>query len=164
MKPLVRSVMAVSGVCLLHGCATGSFNSEVDTTQRHIQSLDQRVSQLETSRGGGTPASTETAPVSNAETGDESRGPSGSWFRSSGALTKLGRGAVNTVTGWVEIPKRMVETSQRSGALTGFTWGLLRGLGHGFIRTVGGIYEVVTFPFPAPSEYRSVIQPEYVFL
>ena len=79
------------------------------------------------------------------------------------AFTKLTRGFVNLVTGWVEIPKRIQETSQESGAAAGFTWGLLRGLGHGFIRTAAGGYELVTFPFPAPPDYESVIQPEYVF-
>ncbi len=54
------------------------------------------------------------------------------------AVEKLGRGGVNLVTGWVEIPKRIQETSQTSGGLSGWTWGLLRGLGHGFIRTAGG--------------------------
>ena len=79
------------------------------------------------------------------------------------AVTKLTRGAVNLVTGWVEIPKRIQETSQTSGAAAGFTWGLLRGLGYGFIRTAAGAYEIVTFPFPAPPNYQPVIQPEYVF-
>jgi len=79
------------------------------------------------------------------------------------AFTKLTRGTINTVTGWVEIPKRVQETSQASGAAAGFTWGLLRGLGHGFIRTAAGVYEVFTFPFPAPPGYVPVIQPEYVF-
>ena len=79
------------------------------------------------------------------------------------AITKLTRGFVNLVTGWVEIPKRIHETSEESGALAGFTWGLLRGLGHGFIRTAAGGYELFTFPFPAPPGYEPVIQPEYVF-
>ena len=79
------------------------------------------------------------------------------------AFTKLTRGFVNIITGWVEIPKRIQETTQTSGAAAGFTWGLLRGLGHGFIRTAAGAYEFVTFPFPAPPGYESVIQPEYVF-
>ena len=79
------------------------------------------------------------------------------------AVTKLGRGAVNLFTGWVEIPKRIQETSIQSGAAAGWTWGLLRGLGHGFIRTAAGAYELVTFPFPAPPNYEPVIQPEYVF-
>ncbi len=79
------------------------------------------------------------------------------------AFTKLTRGFVNIVTGWVEIPKRIHETSLTSGAAAGFTWGLLRGIGHGFIRTAAGAYEFFTFPFPAPPGYASVIQPEYVF-
>ena len=79
------------------------------------------------------------------------------------AFTKLARGAVNILTGWVEIPKRIQETSQDAGPFAGFTWGLLRGLGHGFIRTAAGGYELLTFPFPAPPDYAPVIQPEYVF-
>lgn len=79
------------------------------------------------------------------------------------AFGKLARGAVNTLTGWVEIPKRMNETTQRDGAIAGFTWGLVRGFGYGFIRTAAGLYELVTFPFPAPPGYTPVIRPEYVF-
>ena len=79
------------------------------------------------------------------------------------AFMKLTRGCINIATGWVEIPKRMSETSQISGSAAGFTWGILRGIGHGFIRTAAGFYELFTFPFPAPPGYTSVIQPEYVF-
>lgn len=79
------------------------------------------------------------------------------------AFTKLSRGGINLLTGWVEIPKRIQETSAESGNAAGFTWGLLRGIGHGFIRTAAGAYELVTFPFPAPPDYQPVIQPAYVF-
>jgi putative exosortase-associated protein (TIGR04073 family) len=79
------------------------------------------------------------------------------------AFMKLTRGVINIGTGWVEIPKRVQETSQASGSAAGFTWGILRGIGHGFIRTAAGLYELVTFPFPAPPDYSPVIQPEYVF-
>lgn len=84
-------------------------------------------------------------------------------FEAGKAFTKLTRGAVNLITGWVEVPKRIHETSQLSGKWAGFTWGLLRGLGYGFIRTAAGGYEVITFPFPAPPGYAPVMQPEYVF-
>jgi putative exosortase-associated protein (TIGR04073 family) len=80
-----------------------------------------------------------------------------------GAVSKLGRGIINVFTGWVEIPKRVIETSQASGTAAGWTWGLLRGFGHGFVRTAAGFYELFTFPFPAPPDYESVIQPEFVF-
>jgi putative exosortase-associated protein (TIGR04073 family) len=79
------------------------------------------------------------------------------------AFTKFTRGFINIVTGWVEIPKRVQETSYTSGAAAGYTWGILRGFGHGFIRTAAGLYELLTFPFPAPPGYEPVIQPEYVF-
>ena len=81
-----------------------------------------------------------------------------------GAVMKLGRGLANVFTGWVEIPKRIYETSQLQGTAAGVTWGLLRGLGYGFIRTAAGVYETFTFPFPAPPNYAPVISPEYVFL
>lgn len=79
------------------------------------------------------------------------------------ALTKLTRGVVNILTGWVEIPKRLMETTQISGPAAGFTWGILRGAGHGFIRTTTGLYEMFTFPFPAPPGYVPILHPEYVF-
>ena len=79
------------------------------------------------------------------------------------AFAKLTRGAVNLVTGWVEVPKRILETSDQSGYFAGFTWGLLRGLGYGFVRTAAGGYEILTFPVAAPPDYEPVIQPEYVF-
>lgn len=85
-------------------------------------------------------------------------------MQASGAVTKLGRGIINTFTGWVEIPKRIYETSQTQGTAAGWTWGLLRGVGHGFVRTAAGLYEFFTFPFPAPPGYASVIEPEYVFV
>ena len=81
-----------------------------------------------------------------------------------GAGTKLLRGAVNVLTGWVEIPKRVYETSQEQGTAAGLTWGLMRGFGRGFIRTAAGLYEVFTFPFPAPPNYEPVMLPEYVFI
>jgi len=80
------------------------------------------------------------------------------------ALLKFTRGFVNIVTGWVEIPKRIYETSQTAGTAAGFTWGTLRGIGYGFVRTVAGLYEFLTFPFPAPPNYEPVIEPEYVFI
>src|SRR3990167_4221226 len=81
-----------------------------------------------------------------------------------GPATKLGRGIANVITRWVEIPKRITETSQTDGVAAGITWGLLRGFGYGFIRTAAGFYEFFTFPFPAPPDYEPVIQPEFVFI
>lgn len=83
--------------------------------------------------------------------------------QSGNAFTKLGRGAINIVTGWVEIPKRIYETSEVQGAASGWTWGLLRGFGYGFVRTAAGFYELLTFPVPAPADYAPVMDPPYIF-
>ena len=86
-----------------------------------------------------------------------------SHIESGGAIKKLARGAVNVVTGWVEIPKRIDETAWDHGTAAGLTWGLLRGIGYAFVRTAAGFYEVVTFPVPAPPGYAPVIQPPFIF-
>ena len=83
--------------------------------------------------------------------------------QASSPTAKLGRGIANVITGWVEIPKRIAETSNTQGMAAGLTWGLLRGMGHGFVRTAAGFYELFTFPFPAPPDYEPVIQPAFVF-
>src|SRR5262245_11111269 len=79
------------------------------------------------------------------------------------AFTKLGRGAANVLTGWVEIPKGVQTEASETNVLSGITVGLAKGLGMGIVRTVTGAYEVVTFPFPAPADYKPVLEPEYVF-
>lgn len=76
--------------------------------------------------------------------------------------TKLFRGIVNAASGWMEIPKQMIQTSQESGAAKGWTWGFAKGIGYAVARSVIGAYEIVTFPIPVPEEYRAVMHPEYV--
>ena len=164
MKQDVPVFALIVSTLLLHGCASdASLAGDIRQTRLQTEALNQRVNQLETSRGGGSVAYADTGTPSSY---DASSAPESTdtTFRASGAFSKLGRGAVNALTGWVEVPKRIHETAQRSGPWAGMTWGLLRGLGYGFIRPAGGLYEAVTFPFPAPPGYRSVIQPEYVFL
>ena len=78
-------------------------------------------------------------------------------------FTKLGRGAANLLTGWVEIPKNIYATSVEQNAFVGMTGGLLKVLGQGIVRTAGGAYEIISFPFPAPANYEPVMQPEFVF-
>lgn len=78
-------------------------------------------------------------------------------------FTKLGRGVANTLTGWVELPKNIYNTSVEDNAFTGMTLGLAKGAGMSIVRTGAGIYEIVTFPFPLPQDYAPIIEPEYVF-
>lgn len=79
------------------------------------------------------------------------------------ALVKLGRGLVNAATGWLEIPQKIYTTSRDENVFVGATVGTAKGIGWSIIRTVAGIYEVVTFPFPIPKSYESVIDPPYIF-
>lgn len=81
---------------------------------------------------------------------------------SQNALQKLGRGIANIVTGWIEIPKNIYETSQDENIALGLTVGLAKGLGMSIIRTGAGIYDTVTFPFPIPEDYEPLLEPEYV--
>ena len=78
-------------------------------------------------------------------------------------FTKLGRGVANTLTGWVELPKNIYSTSVENNALDGITLGVAKGAGMTIVRTGAGIYEIATFPFPLPENYKPILEPEYVF-
>ncbi len=74
---------------------------------------------------------------------------------------KLGRGVVNVVTSPFEILTQIAEVSEEEGAMTGFSWGLLKGCFNTVGRAVVGVYEIATFPFPIPAGYEPIIdEPE----
>lgn len=76
---------------------------------------------------------------------------------------KLGRGLVNILTGWVELPKNIYQTSVESNPFAGITIGLAKGLGMTVVRTGAGVYDTATFPFALPQDYKPILEPEYVF-
>ncbi len=78
------------------------------------------------------------------------------------ALRKLGRGLANILTGWIEIPKNIYDTSVEDNIGMGLTVGLAKGIGMTVVRTGAGIYETITFPFPLPEDYEPLLEPEYV--
>ena len=78
-------------------------------------------------------------------------------------FTKLGRCVANTLTGWIELPKNIYNTSVEDNAFAGMTLGLAKGAGMTLVRTGAGIYEIATFPFPLPQDFRPILEPEYVF-
>ncbi|MBI2884860.1 MAG: exosortase system-associated protein, TIGR04073 family [Candidatus Omnitrophica bacterium] len=172
---------AVVALCLAAtGCIFDPFGTRVRRVQSQVTMLEQRVVQLESATGvlpssaaetdfGVAEAAETAAPaalslpgISQSEPLGKSQLPSVpiNWRK---AFGKLWRGVVNVLTGWVEVPKRIDETSTRSGPGSGATLGVLRGVGHGFVRTIAGAYDTVTFVFPAPPDYAPLIQPEYVF-
>jgi len=77
-------------------------------------------------------------------------------------LRKLSRGVVNVVTGWVEVPKNIAIRWKDSDPFSGVLWGSAEGIVWGFARTVGGFYEIVSFPFPYPEDYAPLIEPEFI--
>jgi putative exosortase-associated protein (TIGR04073 family) len=77
-------------------------------------------------------------------------------------LEKLGRGVSNIVTFPLEIGKNVGRTNDKNGTFAALTTGVLQGLGDALIRSVVGVYEVVTFALPIPPDYKPVLtDPEY---
>jgi putative exosortase-associated protein (TIGR04073 family) len=75
---------------------------------------------------------------------------------------KLGRGLMNILTGWIELPKNIYDTSVEDNPLSGLTIGLAKGVGMTIVRTGAGVWETVTFPFPIPEGYKPIVEPEFI--
>lgn len=78
-------------------------------------------------------------------------------------IQKLARGITNVATGWVEIPKEIGRSVEKSGDFAGLVVGPFKGIAKAIGRTIAGVYDVVTFPIPLPRRYEPVIEPAYVF-
>ena len=70
-------------------------------------------------------------------------------------LHKGGRGVVNVLTCWIEIPKQIHLGSQENNPVTGLVGGAAKGVGLTVLRAGVGIYEAVTFPIPYPKDFAS---------
>lgn len=77
------------------------------------------------------------------------------------ALRKLGRGISNVLFGFVEVPNQITKTTATHGGAGGVTYGVGKGIVRWFAREVVGVYEILTFPIPAPPGYKPVMQPEF---
>lgn len=77
------------------------------------------------------------------------------------ALTKLGRGLANLVTGAVEIPKQMYLVSKEREPISGITYGTAKGICYGLLRTGAGVYDTLAFAIP-PYD-KPILEPEFVF-
>jgi putative exosortase-associated protein (TIGR04073 family) len=75
---------------------------------------------------------------------------------------KLGRGFANTLFGIAEIPMQIQATTAKEGGGAGATYGVLKGIGHFFMREGVGIYEILTFPIPYPKYYEPILEPEFL--
>lgn len=70
-------------------------------------------------------------------------------------IHKLGRGAVNILTCWIELPKNLHLGMQETNPVLGVGGGILKGLGLAATRLALGAYEVISFPVPYPAAYAS---------
>ena len=71
-------------------------------------------------------------------------------------------GIANVATGFMELPKNIILTSQNEGPIYGVTIGLVMGIMHTVGRTVVGALDVVTFWVPAnPSVYPPFIWDDF---
>jgi len=81
-----------------------------------------------------------------------------------GAFNKLGRGFINTLTGWMEVfytanKKFREHDNDVFHAMASIPEGVVRA----FIRTSVGVYETLTFPLPIPENYEVIVEPEFLF-
>jgi len=67
----------------------------------------------------------------------------------------MGRGVVNVLTCWIEIPKQTHLGSQEENPLVGLAAGFVKGVGLTVLRAGVGIYEAVTFPIAYPKDFAS---------
>lgn len=80
-------------------------------------------------------------------------------YYSDSPANKIGIGAMNAATSWVDIPKRMTEVSDRYNLFAGFTFGFGEGLVYSLNRGVSGVLDMATFGLPPYDE--PTIKPEY---
>ena len=73
-------------------------------------------------------------------------------------IHKMGRGVVNVLTGWIELPKQVHQGTQENNPVVGAGSGLFKGLWLTVLRTGVGIYEALTFPLPYPKGYASLYE------
>jgi len=80
-----------------------------------------------------------------------------------GMSHKMVRGVANVALGWWELPKQVYQTFREEGVALGLTVGPLKGVGMTLVRTLGGVGEVFTFPFPFPGFYDPYFEPEFAW-
>jgi putative exosortase-associated protein (TIGR04073 family) len=72
----------------------------------------------------------------------------------SGFTNKFSQGISNMASGFLEIPKNVINITHEDNILMGMTWGILRGAAEGVTRTLVGSIEFISSPIPS-SEFAS---------
>ena len=85
-------------------------------------------------------------------------------MNSNKALTKFSRGVTNVTTSPGEFVTQIPTAMEQSpDYLTGFIMSLGQGIGYMLLRAGAGIYDIATFPFPGPTDYKPIMKPETIF-
>ena len=74
---------------------------------------------------------------------------------------KVGRGLAGMTTSFLEVPGNIVQMNREKGAGWAISLGLVTGIGKLVTRTLVGVYEFVTAPFPVPEGYKPILEPEF---
>src|SRR3989441_8685087 len=77
------------------------------------------------------------------------------------ATRKLGRGLAGMTTSVLEVPGNIVAESRARGYGEGIPLGFAKGLGMIIPRTLVGVWEFISAPFPLPAGYEPILSPEF---
>jgi len=77
------------------------------------------------------------------------------------APRKFLRGLAGMTTAFLEVPGNMYEETERHGAAGGIPLGFAIGCGMIVPRVLVGVYEFLSAPFPFPSGYKPILEPEF---
>lgn len=66
-----------------------------------------------------------------------------------GPTRKLGRGVSNLLFGWSELPATVANVNHEEGNSAAAGYGVVRGVGRSAMRMAAGVFEILTWPFPA---------------
>src|SRR6266481_1024713 len=81
--------------------------------------------------------------------------------RAQTAMRKVGRGLAGMTTSVLEVPGNMVAETRAQGAGEGIPLGFAKGLGMIIPRTLVGVWEFLSAPFPVPAGYEPILSPEF---
>ena len=77
------------------------------------------------------------------------------------APRKFGRGLAGMTTSVLEVPGNIVAESRERGYGEGIPLGFAKGLGMIIPRTLVGVWEFLSAPFPVPAGYEPILRPEF---
>ncbi len=68
-------------------------------------------------------------------------------------------GLANVATGWIELPKSIINVTNEHNVAFGASFGLLQGTMHTLSRTLSGVMDVATFMIPS----KPAVHPDFVW-